>query len=265
MSPTLPETFLEFLQRCDTFDDLPGDLDVASQANISWNQVGPYYAGFSRVDFEILKLEEYLRTIWPSSEAMPEPFDADGLRAALQDRLKSHDGEESTDESDDNTSSENGFELHDSDTEGQRQGDEQASDAIRSDEANISDNPVIADVTLTKPLDLGERLKDQDSNTIIQNAVAEDTTQVSQGSDVKSLARETSFLELESKSEPVERISTPRMGRRSKPPLSRSAFAGAAQPYPKGGSLDKPPCMTLVNYPRAPKYFPFKSKAMAKK
>lgn len=268
MSETPPETFVEFLTS-NTFNDLPDDPDMSSQREIFWHQIGPSNAGFSKGDLEFMKQEEYLRMKWPCSEAMPESFDPDTLETARQARFKSVNEDKSTTEISAGVSSKNDTELHDSNAEGQCKVDEQVSDVIHLDEANASDESVFVDVTLPEPLDSGDQLDDYNREVTIKDVSARNILQVSQGSYDMSMAGDICgselISELVSEPDPVEREPTPRMGSGSKPPLSRSAYAAVAQPCPKDGYLDKRPCMTLMGYPRAPKYFPFKSRVGSKK
>ncbi|KAI0849515.1 hypothetical protein F5Y00DRAFT_269500 [Daldinia vernicosa] len=265
MSESFPETFVEF-PRCNTSNDLPDDPDMSSQSKITWHQLGPSNAGFSKGDIEFMKHEEYLRMKWPCSEAMPESFDPDILEAVRQAQFKSHNEDKSTTEIGAGVSSENETELHDSNAEGRCKVDEQVSDVIHLNEANASDESVFVDVTLPEPLDSGEQqLEEYNREAIVKDISARNIPQVSQGTYATSIAGDICGSELVSEPDPVERGPPPRMGSGSKPPLSRSAYAAVAQPCPKDGYLDKRPCMTLMGYPRAPKYFPFKSRVGGKK
>ncbi|KAI1660436.1 hypothetical protein F4813DRAFT_349955 [Daldinia decipiens] len=242
---------------------------MSSQRKIFWHQLGPSNAGFSEGDIEFMEHEEYLRTKWPCSEAMPESFDPDTLESSRQAQFKGHNEGTSATENSAEVLSKNDTKLHDSNAEGQCKVDEQVSYVIHLEEANAYNESVFVDVILPEPLDSGEQLEDYNREVIVKDVSARNILQVSQGSYAMSIAGDICGSELVSElipePDPVERKPTPRMGSGSKPPLSRSAYAAVAQPCPKDGYLDKRPCMTLMGYPRAPKYFPFKSRVGSKK
>ncbi|KAI0122467.1 hypothetical protein F4814DRAFT_408829 [Daldinia grandis] len=245
MSETLPETLVEFL-RCNLLNDLPDDPDMSSQHKILWYQLGPSSAGFSRGDLELMKHEEFLRMKWPCSEAMPASFDPDKLEADRQAQSRSRNGDKSTTEISAGVPSKKVTELHHLNIEGQCKVDEQVSDVIHLNEANVSDEFVFVDVTLPEPLDPGEEIEDHNREVIIQDVSARNIPEVSQGIYAMSMAGDICGSELVSEPDPdpVEHDPPPRMGLGSKPPLSRSAYATVAQPCHKDGYLDKRPCMT---------------------
>ncbi|OTB10945.1 hypothetical protein K445DRAFT_308290 [Daldinia sp. EC12] len=168
MSETLPETFVDFLKRYNTFSDLPDDLDMPPQSKAHWRQLGPSNAGFSKGDIEFMKIEEYLRMKWPCSEPMPAPFDPEKLEAARQAKAKSHNEDKSVTEMNAMDSPENEAGSHDSHVKEQRQIGEHVSDVMYPEEANTSVESLFADVTLLQPLDSGEQLEEYNSKVTIE-------------------------------------------------------------------------------------------------
>ncbi|KAK6953664.1 hypothetical protein Daesc_005969 [Daldinia eschscholtzii] len=260
MSGTLPETFVDFLKRYNTFNDLPDDLEMTPQGKAHWRQLGPSNAGFSKGDIEFMKIEEYLRMKWPCSEPMPAPFDPEKLEATRQARAKSYNEDKSVTEMNAVDSPENEAGSYGSHVKEQRQIGEHVSDVMYPEEANTSVESLFADVTLPQPPDSGEQLEKYNSKVTIETVSSGSISQVSLNHHVEPMAGDVSYSEPEPELEPIMREPTPRMGSGSKPPLSRSAFSGAAMPCAKDGYLDKRPTLTLIGYPRPPRYFPFKSK-----
>ncbi|KAI1464853.1 uncharacterized protein F4812DRAFT_142408 [Daldinia caldariorum] len=242
------------------------------QTKVAWHQLGPTSAGFSKGDIEFMKIEEYLRIKWPCSDPMPAPFDPIKLEAVMQARFKSRNKDKGTTGINATDSPGNEAGPPDLDAEGQSRMDEQVSDVIYPEEANISVASVFAGVPLPKPIDSGEQFEGYDMEVTLEAASSGNISQVSLSHGVQPMAADMIYLEPEPEPEPepewererelkpVRRGSAPRVGSGSKPPLSRSAFSNAPKPCAKDRYLDKKPCLTLAGYPRPPRYFPFRSK-----
>ncbi|KAI5863774.1 hypothetical protein GGS23DRAFT_620611 [Durotheca rogersii] len=203
------EHILDLLTKCETFEDLPDDfdlqLDPPGERKVFLNQHAPR-GPLSKIDAPVREYEEYLRSKWSCSEAMPTGFDPDRLEAARQAQLHPR----------------------------------------RANEHDLERRSVVADPDVS-----GEAMYDPDS--------------IDAGQPSWDYENEAADLDVDGATaaapETIERASTPRIKRGSKPPLCRSAFAAAGRPSTKNRGDDQTPSTRLKSYPRAPQYFPFRSKA----
>ncbi|KAI1099081.1 hypothetical protein F4804DRAFT_322904 [Jackrogersella minutella] len=220
------------------------------------HQCRPSNKALSKKDIKVMKYEEYLRSKWECSEAMPEAFDPENLEVIRQARFKPHAKNEDIAQVNELQSGDD--ELRELNTGIECREYEHVPDDICSEEENSSSESVATDFSITESLDSDEQLEEYETEAIINIASSENITRV-------SCCTETITTVIRRPvAEPVERKPTPRIKTGSKPPLSRSAFAGAGLPSPKDGSPGQRPTTTLRGYPKAPKYFPYKKKSRKK-
>ncbi|KAI1459694.1 hypothetical protein F4805DRAFT_50285 [Annulohypoxylon moriforme] len=242
MSKAKPGNLSEILKNCNNFSELP-DPDPLPEREIFLHQCPPSSKTLPKRDIEAQRYEERLRFQYGCSEAMPAGFDPEKLEARF--RPNAGNSELTT----------ANVEHHLEDDELSELGDyseyEHILNIISSEEG---DDPfeTLSDISVTESLDSDEQLDEYEHEAIINVALAEKFTRVScEAGPVTTEVRRSA-------PEPIIRKPTPRIRIGSKPPLSRSAFARAGLPSLKDGSAA---ATTLRGYPKAPQYFPFKSKA----
>ncbi|KAI1210143.1 uncharacterized protein F4807DRAFT_423953 [Annulohypoxylon truncatum] len=249
MGKVKSENLYEIMKKCNNFNELP-DPDPQPERKIFLQQCKPSSKSFSKRDIKARNYENYLRFEYGCSEAIPGEFDPEKLEAVLQAKLKlnTENRDLTTTDSELHRRDE---ELSELDTTNEYQEFENILNIIYSEEINVSSGS-LSDISVTESLDSDEQLDEYENEAIVTVASAEKFTRASP--EIGPMAT----VIRRSAPEPIVRKPTPRIRTGSKPPLSRSAFARAGLPSPKDGS---PATTTLRGYPKAPKYFPYKSKA----
>ncbi|KAI2635859.1 hypothetical protein GGS26DRAFT_514877 [Hypomontagnella submonticulosa] len=254
MSETSPDAILSVLKKCKNFNDLPDDSDPFAERKISLHQPGLSNIVLSEGDAEEAKYQEYLRSRWPISEAIPAEFDPDELEASWKRQFGPRV------ENDPNLGdSKLSLQLADYDSDAVEIIFDQVSSLSNMDpqEANGSSESLCTDGSVTESLDSDEELEGYESEVAVQRAASAKMVRVS----ICNIPQASAAVMCQPSTETIiERKPTPRIRTGSKPPLSRSALSCAGLPSPKEGYQGKGPSMTLKGYPQAPKYFPFRSR-----
>ncbi|KAI2469106.1 hypothetical protein F4781DRAFT_395828 [Annulohypoxylon bovei var. microspora] len=246
MSRTNSKNLSEILKKYNSFNELP-DPNPLPEHKIFLRQCKPSHKAFSKWDIEARNHEEYLRSNYDCSEVMLAGFDPEKLEPVLQARFKPN--TEIRDITTDDSELYLEDELCEVKIDVENQEYEDIPNDVYSKEVNYSSES-LTDVSVAGSLDFDE----YESEAIVDVASAEKFTRVSCGTEsITTVIRR-------SVTGSIGRRPTPRIRIGSKPPLSRSAFAGAGLPSPKDGTPGQRAGATLRGYPKAPKYFPFKSK-----
>ncbi|KAL7619714.1 hypothetical protein AAE478_010256 [Parahypoxylon ruwenzoriense] len=242
---TPSERLMELLKKCGSFEDLPDVSDSVlcgtQKHKIFLNQTGSCVS-LSKKDAAMKRYEDYLRLKWPCSEAMPPEFDPDKLEAIRKARFPFRTADENFLERKDT--------LHELATIGKYQKYEDTSGDMYLGEANTSSESLTSDVSVTESLDNEEHLENYESEVVVHVASMENIIPATP--ERTTIRRSTACT--------LERKPTPRIRSGSKPPLCRSAFAGAGQAVAKDGCDGQSPGTKLKGYPQAPRYFPFRSR-----
>ncbi|KAI0007161.1 hypothetical protein F4779DRAFT_619866 [Xylariaceae sp. FL0662B] len=211
---------IELMKQCECFDDLPDELSVASERKVFLYRSNPS-VDTSKADADIRGYEDYLRSKWECTEALPEGFDPEKLEAARDTRFKSRDGTDDAIQANDKLRSgdEDVHEdVHETDDEAPSAlGDEHRHTDIYPSQANSSSDSVMTDISITESLDTEEELKGYENEVTVHKVSRESITRV---------CSHTSMINAISPSaaDPIELKPTPRIRTGSKPPLSKSAF-----------------------------------------
>ncbi|KAI0891905.1 hypothetical protein F4806DRAFT_287563 [Annulohypoxylon nitens] len=230
------------------------ESDPFAERKVFLHQSKPSSKAYSKRDLEFIKYEDYLRSKYDCSEAMPAGFDPEKLEIVFQSQRKRKNENEELDmadpepevQSEDDDLSEIGIIEKRKECERMLNIIEPVEDSISYDSSDISD------VSITESLDSDGLLDEYEKEAVIHTASIEKFTRVS-----PELGPGATGISPPTPISIVNRKSTPRIKTGSKPPLSRSAFAGAGLPSPEDGT---PVPATLRGYPKAPQYFPYKKR-----
>ncbi|KAI1505161.1 hypothetical protein F5X99DRAFT_431298 [Biscogniauxia marginata] len=240
---------IDFLKRCDTFNDLPDDSDQESRYVVPNPPIT--VASMTETDKNILRYEEYLRTKWQCLEAMPASFDPEKLEIVRKTQFGAHvsdDGSEQVDITPLVSKPNHGGDIHET-----ALGEQTLIKDRFSPHENDPTQSISTNTSITESLYTEEQLEGYESDASIKDLSIENINRVRPHSNTAS--RVTNVV-----SGPIEAKNTPRIKAGSKPPLSRSAFARGGEPGLDESSKQLNGSTPLV-YPRAPRYFPFKSRA----
>ncbi|KAI0148624.1 hypothetical protein GGR57DRAFT_515315 [Xylariaceae sp. FL1272] len=258
------------MKQCKSFRDLP-DLDndfVPAREVFLRNQPPPRQRTHRR-DREMNQCEEYLRSKWTCTDAMPDSFDPDQLeKAFIRGRLghsRSRDARECRSEQRNTNTMDKAKGATD---------DQQDLIATGAESTDLKEThpPTVNDVypsdaesqsssAISESLDTDEQLEGYESEVSINEASTKNITRVKAStSPITARGRPISKV-----FEPLERKPTPRIRKGSKPPLSRSAFSGSGVPCLHGTCQggcngDGKGVVAVGRHAKQPKYFPFKSK-----
>ncbi|KAI1372161.1 hypothetical protein F4677DRAFT_449649 [Hypoxylon crocopeplum] len=210
MSMSSDDDVVTIIRRSNSFKDLPNDPDSFPARVIFLQQSMPSEIALSEGDAKIRDYEEYLRSKWPCSEAIPPPFDPDRLETVRQIWRQLQAENVDPAQTDIEVPLEEMYYLYGVSDEEQEQEQEQehVSKYIYPETPNPSSESSAG----------GEQLEGYDNETAARMAPAVNITKAGE-----STTRTTR--------RPVERQPNPRIKTGSKPPLSRSAFARAGLPY----------------------------------
>ncbi|KAI1137754.1 hypothetical protein F5Y05DRAFT_386239 [Hypoxylon sp. FL0543] len=246
MSKATPRDPIDVFKSCATFSELPNESGPLSERKIVLHRTNPSEEPLSKRDLEFRKYEEYLRLKWGGDEAMPADFDPHKLEAAFKARYKSRMENKDAVRAATEFLVENELSKPNTNVQYQEQ------EYLYSEQANASSESLFTDVSAAERSYMDEQFDDYENETIVEIASPASKPRVTRTPD--------SGTDIVSMSASIERIPTPRIRAGSRPPLSRSAFSGSGLPSPRDGFPGRRPGETLREYPRAPKYFPFKSK-----
>ncbi|OTA98088.1 hypothetical protein M426DRAFT_17774 [Hypoxylon sp. CI-4A] len=237
------------MKKYELFDGIPDEPGPCAERKIFLHQPKQSPLKLSKKDIEVAKRDEHLQMKWNVTDPMPKSFDPIKLEAMFQSRYCPETKSNATLENSDLISEDD--ERHALITDIQDFEYKQAFDSIYSIDANSPLESIDSDMSNAGSLGSEDLLETYEQDAIIDIAEAANPTRISQTQD--TVVR-NSTADPTLKPNPVPRI---RAG--SRPPLSRSAFAGVGLPRHRDGAPGDRPAMTLRGYPRSPKYFSFKS------
>ncbi|KAI3316862.1 hypothetical protein HD806DRAFT_403570 [Xylariaceae sp. AK1471] len=262
--PSKPN-LLDAMKQYTRFDEVPDPDDYipVREAYLRKNMLESLNKPPPKTDREMNKCEDYLRTKWGCTDAMPGSFDPYKLEATLHSRFPS--------QSRRGRSSAPREQKPEPIVQQKRDNDPVDTSQVPSLEDESTHTPTpevmytsdgctssdsVSTISITESLDNDEQLEGYESEVAVSEASMENITQVrSRSTDANNAStrgRDTCTL---------ERTPTPRIRRGSKPPLSRSAFVDGGVPCLDEqcrGSCRR--CVTRRGRAKTPNYFPFKSR-----
>ncbi|KAI1260257.1 hypothetical protein F5Y18DRAFT_432407 [Xylariaceae sp. FL1019] len=263
-------TTTDVMKQYKSFKDLPDlDGDYIPAREVFLRGQPPLRQKPHKRDREMNWCEEYLRSKWTCTDAMPDSFDPDQLEKVFARGRGGHSVSRDTRPCRSEQRDTNTMEGTKGSTNDQRGLMATNAESVEVNEIHTStvDDVCPSDAesqsssAISESLDTDEQLEGYESEVSINEASTENITRVKASTSpvtARGRPRSKAF-------EPVERKPTPRIRKGSKPPLSRSAFSGSGVPCLYGtcqGGCNGDGKGGVVNrHAKAPKYFPFKSKA----